>query len=102
MRKIKTTNNYESVIVTPSKYIGKELKDLLFSQAQELKNLGASNISFVSRGRRKFAYPLKEHRAGNYIEIFFNSSPKLISIYENTLKLNKNLIRYLVTKLEIN
>ena len=75
--------------------------DLIFTKKKfkELKKLGASEISVVSRGRRDFAYKTKNSKTGYFVEMYFNSSPQILPIYENKLKLDKNVLRSLITKL---
>ena len=76
-----------------------ELKEIAFSYAPQLKKLGASDISVISRGRRDFAYTTKKTKTGYFIEMYFTSSPQVLPLYETKLKLDKNVIRYLVTNL---
>ena len=79
-----------------------ELKEIAFSYAQQLKKLGASDISVISRGRRDFAYTAKKAKTGYFVEMYFTSSPQVLPLYETKLKLDKNVIRYLITNLVTN
>lgn len=99
MKRIPETNNYESMVVVSSNCTEAELKTIAFSYAQQLKKLGASEISVVSRGRRDFAYPTKRIKTGYFVEMYFNSSPQILPILENKLRLDKNIIRSLITNL---
>ena len=99
MKQISEINNYESMVVVSSNCTEVELKTSAFSYAQQLKKLGASDISVVSRGRRDFAYPTKRIKTGYFVEMFFNSSPQILPIFENKLRLDKNIIRSLITNL---
>ena len=99
MKKINETNNYESMVVVSSNCTEVELKAIAYSYAQKLKKLGASEISVVSRGRRDFAYKTKNSKTGYFVEMYFNQSPQILPIYENKLKLDKNVLRSLITKL---
>jgi|TARA_B110000971_G_C20009706_1_gene500985 ribosomal protein S6 len=99
MKQISEINNYESMVVVSSNCTEVELKTIAFSYAQQLKKLGASDISVVSRGRRDFAYPTKRIKTGYFVEMFFNSSPQILPIFENKLRLDKNIIRSLITNL---
>jgi ribosomal protein S6 len=101
MKQIKATNNYESMVIISSQCTEAELKMIAFDYAQQLKKLGASDISVVSRGRRDFAYTSKNARIGYFVEMYFNTSPQILPIYENKLKLDKNVIRSLITNLDI-
>lgn len=99
MKQIFETNNYESMVVVASNCTEAELKTIAFSYAQQLKKLGASEISVISRGRRNFAYITKKIKTGYFVEIYFNSSPQILPIIENKLRLDKNIIRSLITHL---
>jgi ribosomal protein S6 len=102
MQKIRETNNYESMVIVSSQCSEAELKNIAFNYAQQLKKLGASSISVVSRGRRDFAYTIKRSKTGYFVEMYFNSSPQILPIYETKLKLDKNIIRSLTTNLSLN
>ena len=98
---LKETNVYESMVILSSQCTESELKSIAFSYAQQLKRLGASDISIVSRGRRDFVYPMRSAKMGYFIEMYFNSSPQILPLYETTLKLDKNVVRYLITNSDL-
>ena len=98
--KIKTKlNHYETMVILSPKCTEKELKTLAFGYAQQLKRLGASNISVISRGCRTFAYEMEGFTKGYFIEVFFQASPELLSLHKNKLKLDKNVLRYSISSL---
>jgi len=101
MRALKNSNDYESMVVLSSQCKETELKDIAFSYAQQLKRLGASGIPVVSRGRRDFAYPMKSNKTGYFVEMYFHSSPQVLPLYANKLKLDKNVVRYLITNTDL-
>ena len=102
MKQIKKTNSYESMVILSSQCTETELKTIALNYAKQLKKLGASDISVISRGRRDFAYTTKKTKTGYFIEMYFTSSPQVLPLYETKLKLDKNVIRYLVTNLATN
>ena len=77
-----------------------DLKSIAVSYAKELKSLGATTISMVSRGQRDLAYMIKRLTFGYYIEMCFESTPQVLEPYEAKLKLDKNIIRYLVLNVD--
>ena len=99
MKTISSTRNYESMVVLSSECTEAELKNIAFKYAQQLKKLGALSISVISRGRRDFAYTSKNTKTGYFVEMYFNSSPQILPIYQTKLKLDKNVIRSLITNL---
>ena len=42
------------------------------------------------------AYSIKNRTKGNYIQLNFSSMPKYIDNFANTLKLDSNVLRFLV------
>lgn len=102
MKQLNETNSYESMVVLSSNCTELELKTIAHSYAQQLKKLGASDISVVSRGRRDFAYTTKNAKIGYFVEMYFRSSPQILPIYQTKLKLDKNVIRSLITNLDRN
>ena len=102
MKQIAATNNYESMVVLSSKCSQAELLDIAYQYAQQLKKLGALSISVVSRGRRDLAYTVNKEKTGYFIEMYFNSSPNILSIFQTKLKLDKNVLRSLVINLDKN
>ena len=62
MKVLTDKNTYESMVVLSSHCTEVELKEIAFSYAQQLKKLGASDISVISRGRRDFAYTTKKQK----------------------------------------
>lgn len=49
-------------------------------------------------GRKKLSYPIKNSLKGVFICFEFDIEPKAIKLMEKELKLNKNIIRYLIIK----
>jgi len=101
MKQLSSTNNYEAMVIISSHCNEAELKMIAFGYAQQLKKLGASDISVVSRGRRDFAYTSKGAKIGYFVEMHFTSSPQVLPLYENKLKLDKNVIRALITNVNM-
>jgi ribosomal protein S6 len=99
MKQIAETNNYELMIVISSKYTENEIKNIAFNYAEQLQKLGAISINVVSRGRHNLSYKKKKNRNGYFVEIYFHSSPQLLSNYRAKLKIDKNIIRSLAFNL---
>jgi ribosomal protein S6 len=90
------TVKYEMMIVLNEEFNDNELKTWSFNFAKGLQSLNASEISVISRGKRDFAYSIKNCKKGNFIQINFLSLPKYIENFCNRLKLDTNVIRYLI------
>jgi small subunit ribosomal protein S6 len=93
-------NTYRSMVIVGPDCSDNDLKTIAANYAKELKALGATTISMVSRGQRDLAYMIKKLSFGYYIEMCFESSPQVLEPYETKLKLDKNVIRYLVLNVD--
>lgn len=47
-------------------------------------------------GRRRFSYPIKQHREGNYVEMHFKLDPAATTELERGLRLNESVIRHML------
>ena len=90
------TMKYEIMILLSEEFNGSELKTWAFNYAKALRKLSASEISVISRGKRDLAYMIKDQKRGNFIQINFSSLPKYIDDLTNNLKLDSNVLRFLV------
>jgi ribosomal protein S6 len=90
------TKMYEMMILLNEEFNDNELKTWAFNFAKGLQSLSASEISVISRGKRNLAYSLKTHKKGNFIQINLLSLPKSIDNFTNILKLDTNVLRFLI------
>ena len=89
-------SSYESILIFSANYSPKKLKYIAYYYAKNLKKWGATNIHIKYRGKRDLAYSFFNKTRGNYIQLNCSSTPKYISNFENTLKLDSNVLRFLV------
>ena len=90
------TMKYEMMILLKEEFNDSELKTWAFNYAKALRQLSASEISVISRGKRDLAYLIKDQKRGNFIQINFSSLPKYVTDFSNSLKLDTNVLRYLI------
>ena len=90
--------NYEIAIILTEEFNDNELKTWAFNFAKNLKQFHFSDISVISRGKNKLTYSIKNQSRGNYIQLNFSSMPKSINKVLNKLKVDNNVLRYLVSK----
>jgi ribosomal protein S6 len=90
------TMKYEMMILLTEEFNDNELKTWAFNYAKALRKLSASEISVISRGKRDLAYVIKNQKRGNFIQINFSSLPKNIEEFTNGLKLDSNVLRFLI------
>jgi small subunit ribosomal protein S6 len=51
-------------------------------------------------GRRRLAYPIKQHRDGQYVIMQFKLDPKASTEVERLLHISEEVIRYLIIRLD--
>jgi len=87
---------YEIMILLTEEFNDSELKTWVFNYAKNLRKFSVCDISVISRGKHNLAYSIKNKTKGNYIQLNFSSMPKYITNFTNTLKLDSNVLRFLV------
>jgi ribosomal protein S6 len=87
---------YEIMILLTEEFNDSELKIWLFNYAKSLRKFSVCDISVISRGKHNLSYSIKNRTKGNYIQLNFSSMPKYINNFANTLKLDSNVLRFLV------
>jgi len=87
---------YEIMILLTEEFSDSELKTWVFNYAKNLRKFSVCDISVISRGKHNLAYPIDNKIKGNYIQFNFSSMPKYIKNFSNILKLDSNVLRFLV------
>jgi ribosomal protein S6 len=87
---------YEIMILLPEEFNDSELKTWVFNYAKNLRKFSVCDISVISRGKHNLAYPINNTMKGNYIQLNFSSMPKYIKNFSNSLKMDSNILRFLV------
>ena len=87
---------YEIMILLTEEFNDSELKTWVFNYAKNLRKFNVCDISVISRGKHNLSYPITNRTKGNYIQLNFSSMPKYISNFSNVLKMDSNVIRFLV------
>jgi small subunit ribosomal protein S6 len=87
---------YEIAIILSEEFNISELRTWGFNYAKTLRKFNVSDISVISRGKRDLAYPIDKKLKGNYIQLNFSSMPKYISNFSKILKMDTNVLRFLI------
>ena len=87
---------YEIMILLTEEFNDSELKTWVFNYAKNLRKLSVCDISVISRGKHNLAYSIDNKLKGNYIQLNFSSMPKYIENFLKILKLDTNVLRFLV------
>ena len=87
---------YEIMILLTEEFNDRESKTWVFNDAKSLRKFNVCNISVISRGKQNLKYPISNRQKGNYIQLNFSSMPKYITNFSHILKMDSNVLRYLV------
>ncbi len=87
---------YEIIILLTEEFNDSELKTWVFNYAKNLRKFNVCDISVISRGKHNLSYSINNCAKGNYIQLNFSSMPKYINNFSNILKLDSNVVRFLV------
>ena len=87
---------YEIMILLTEEFNDSELKSWVFNYAKSLRKFNVCDISVISRGKHDLAYPISNRSKGNYIQLNFSSMPKYINNFSKILKMDSNVLRFLV------
>lgn len=94
-------HKYEAMfIVKPD--LSEEEKNTLFQQIQDavIKLNGKVANANIWQEKRKLAYVIKKYQEGTYYLMHFSLKPLLVKDLRYTYKLNENILRVLITKIE--
>ncbi|PIP20608.1 MAG: 30S ribosomal protein S6 [Candidatus Omnitrophica bacterium CG23_combo_of_CG06-09_8_20_14_all_40_11] len=92
---------YEAMfIIKPD--LSEDEKKTLFNQIGEAvaKNNGNVSGGSIWSEKRKLYFPIKRYREGIYYLLQFTTEPKSITDINHAYKLNENILRVLITKIE--
>ncbi|MDP3731854.1 MAG: 30S ribosomal protein S6 [Candidatus Omnitrophota bacterium] len=92
---------YEAMfIVKPD--LSEDEKKTLFNQIGEAVTKNNGNVSggSVLSEKRKLFFPIRRCREGTYYLLQFTAEPKSITDVNHAYKLNENILRVLITKIE--
>jgi ribosomal protein S6 len=87
---------YEIMILLTEEFNDNELKTWVFNYAKNLRKFSVCDISVISRGKHNLAYSIDNKLKGNYIQLNFSSMPKYIEDFSKILKMDSNVLRFLV------
>ena len=88
--------NYEGVfIVNPD--IGSDATKGVVTQVQELVSKNGGRVDGLQEwGKRRLAYRIKKRQEGNYFVVNFQLDSKQTKKLEQTLRLNDQILRFLI------
>lgn len=87
-------NKYALTLILKIDLEEKARKELLDSVTKKFGKLEKEEIW----GAKDLAYSIQHQKKGFYVHYFFESEPSSISSIDKDLKLNENIIRYLLVR----
>lgn len=91
----KQQGEYELTVITPLSPTSAKGEKALKKVEANIKEAGKLDKK-EDWGEKKLAYPIKKHQSGFYHFFRFHASPATIANLDKSLKLNDNIIRYLI------
>lgn len=88
-------NNYALTLVLKADLEEKARKELLENVAKKLGKVEKED----PWGARDLVYPIKHQKKGFYVHYLFSSEPNTISALDKALKIDEDIIRYLLVRL---
>ena len=92
-------NTYEVIYILKPDLMEDSLLKTIETYQTLLIDAEVHNLTTQNRGRRPFKYPIKKFNDGIYIQMNFDSTPSSLPAMEKSMKLDENILRSLVTKL---
>ncbi len=89
---------YELVVILPSEE--EPFRKAKESVTAEIAQFGAAEVKEEDMGDRPFAYPIRKKERGHYMLYKFNLEPNKVIPMERAFKLNTNILKYLLVKVE--
>ena len=91
--------NYEVVYIFDTALGEDRIQEKLARYHELLTGPGKGEITATDVwGRRQLAFPIKKKNAGTYVVVQFNSAEDALPEFERLLKLDEELLRYLVVQ----
>jgi small subunit ribosomal protein S6 len=89
-------NAYESVYIFDSQITDEQIGEKIDRYHNQLTSTGAEFTALEHWGRRQLAYPIRKRTNGYYVVAQFQADPVGLPEFERLLKLDEELLRYLV------
>lgn len=88
--------NYEGVMIVEPE-LSLESAKAVIAQIEELIGKHGGRVDGrLEWGKRRLAYKIKKKHEGNYFILNFQLDPKFLKKIEHTLKLNDQLLRFMI------
>jgi small subunit ribosomal protein S6 len=91
--------DYELVVIISPSVADDEIATTIEKVNQFISERGGSTTEVNQWGKRKLAYPIKDHMEGYYVLTQLNMDPKTTAELEASLELSEDILRHLLVRL---
>ncbi len=92
--------DYEMMVIVRPELDEEGLQAALARVADLITTNGGEVTKTEPWGRRRLAYPIKQVREGQYVLMQFKLEPAATAAVERTLRINEDVLRFLVVRLD--
>lgn len=93
-------NKYEIMFIVKAELDEKAVKETATNLEKVLKDMKAEILDSKDLGQKKLAYPIKNSVRGYYYLLNISSLPKAIQEFDRKAKIDNNVLRHMIIKLE--
>ena len=90
-------NKYEVVFIAQPELDEEALKALAERYTESVKSLGGQVDQVENWGKRRLAYPIRKVQEGFYFVSQVQASAETLKELDRSLRLNEQVVRYLIT-----
>nr|YP_009396335.1 ribosomal protein S6 [Polysiphonia scopulorum]ARW65521.1 ribosomal protein S6 [Polysiphonia scopulorum] len=91
-------NSYETIYILKPDVTDTANFALINSYKALLKEKGGLDIVVQHRGRRHLSYNISHYYDGIYVQMNYLGNGKLVRVFEKSMRLNDNILRYTTVK----
>ena len=93
--------NYEIMMIVRPTLSESEIKGIVDTFAKVIKDNGSKVVESKEIGQRELAYEIKDCKTGYYYLYTVEASDdKAVKEFDRLAKINNNIVRHLITKIE--
>jgi small subunit ribosomal protein S6 len=90
--------NYELTLVLPGDVAATKKKNFVERIEGQVKDLGAKVVSAEEWGKIELSYPIKKNSSGFFLHFVLESDGKAIKSLNEKLRIDRDVIRYLIVR----
>lgn len=100
MKSLNSKKSYSCILVFTNTLNKVDFQLLVYSSAQFLKQLGATDLTATSKVNYALTYPIKKTTDVKFVEFSFSISPQALKTYQDRLRIDESVLRFFLTVVE--